>query len=180
MSSAVIVLADGFEETEAITIIDLLRRAQCAVTVLGLDDLTVTGSHGITITADSLLSSYTGTFDAVILPGGMPGTRNLAESQAVLDIVRRAHAQKKLVAAICAAPLVLATAGILQNTRVTCFPGIEKELGTAQFVGGATVVDGSIITGKSLGTAIEFSCAVITYLEGSAAAEKVRSAICLT
>jgi 4-methyl-5(b-hydroxyethyl)-thiazole monophosphate biosynthesis len=177
MPSVVTVLAPGFEETETVTFIDLLRRAGVTVTILGLDGREVTGSHGMTLVADTLFRDFSGPFDGIVLPGGMPGTRNLADSVPLLDLIRRTHERGGLCAAICAAPTVLGTAGILAGCKATCYPGCEKELGEATFVESEVVRDRNIITSRGVGTAIPFALELIAYLVNPDAAEKVKKAI---
>jgi 4-methyl-5(b-hydroxyethyl)-thiazole monophosphate biosynthesis len=177
MPRLIIVLAPGFEETEAVTVIDLLRRAGITVTLLGLESTSVRGSHGITISADAPLTGFTGAFDGIVLPGGMPGTTHLAESPTVLDLVRAASSRGGLCAAICAAPMVLAKAGILTGVKATCYPGLEGRLGSALFLEQAVVRDKNIITSRGVGTAIPFALEIIDCLAGKNAAEKVREGI---
>ncbi len=177
MPHVITVLAPGFEETEAVTFIDLLRRADITVTVLGLESREVTGSHGITIAADKLLADFKDAFDAIVLPGGMPGTKNLANSQPLLELIRRTHKRGGLCAAICAAPIVLAKAGVLAGVKATCYPGFEKELGGAQFADNEVVRDRTIITSRGVGTAIHFALELISCLAGPETAEKVKKAI---
>lgn len=177
MPHIITVLAPGFEETEAVTIIDLLRRAQVKVTVLGLETREVKGSHNITIIADEVLSAFAGPFDGIVLPGGMPGSRNLAASAGLLSLIRNTNKRKGLCAAICAAPTVFAKAGILKGVIATCFPGMEKELTGAAFVDQPVVRDSNIVTSRGAGTAIPFALELIAYLEGKKAAEKTAAAI---
>jgi 4-methyl-5(b-hydroxyethyl)-thiazole monophosphate biosynthesis len=177
MPSVITVLAQGFEETEAVTPIDLLRRAGVTVTVLGLDSASVTGSHGITITADKLLKDFSCPIDGIVLPGGMPGTRNLANSAPLLDLIRATFKRGGLCAAICAAPTVLAKAGILTGHRATCFPGCEKELGGAVYEEKEVVRDRTIITSRGVGTVVPFSLELITYLMNHETAAKIKKAI---
>ena len=176
---AVIILADGFEELEAIAPIDLLRRAGIQVTVLGLHSLDVRGSHDILIKAAMPLDDFSGPFDALILPGG-PGHKHLLESNKVLEMVRSANSKNILCAAICASPIVLAKAGILANKKATCFPGFEDQLGGAVFVDKKAVVDGNVITSRGAGTAIEFALEIVAYLAGKAALDSVTEKIVFT
>jgi 4-methyl-5(b-hydroxyethyl)-thiazole monophosphate biosynthesis len=169
-------LADGFEEIEAIAPIDLLRRAGIVVTILGLTSLEIKGSHDIAVKAEMLLNDFNGKYDALILPGG-PGHKNLLESYKVLHLVNSAFQQKLLCAAICAAPSVFGKAGILSGKKATCFPGYEDKLGEAIFVKEKVVRDGNIITSRGAGTAVEFGLEIIDYLIGKAEAEKVSRAI---
>jgi 4-methyl-5(b-hydroxyethyl)-thiazole monophosphate biosynthesis len=161
---------------EAVTPIDLLRRAGIAVTMLGLTSMEVKGSHDITIKAEMLLNDFDGKYDALILPGGL-GHKNLLESHKVLHLVNSAFQQKLLCAAICAAPSIFGKAGILSGKKVTCFPGYEDKLGEAIFVKENVVRDDNIITSRGAGTAVEFGLAIIDYLVGKAEAEKVSRAI---
>ena len=177
MPSVVTVFAPGFEEIEAVTFIDLLRRAGVTVTVLGLDSSEVTGSHNITITADGLFKNFSGPFDGIVLPGGMPGTKNLANSVPLLDLIRQTHKRGGLCAAICAAPIVLGKAGILAGRRATCYPGCEKDLGGAEFMEQEVVRDRNIITSRGVGTAIPFALELISYLVNPETSAKVRKSI---
>jgi 4-methyl-5(b-hydroxyethyl)-thiazole monophosphate biosynthesis len=177
MASVITVLAPGFEETEAVTTIDLLRRAGVTVSVLGLDAREVIGAHDITITADRPFGDFSGPFDGIVLPGGQPGTKNLANSAPLLDLIRRTHKQGGLCAAICAAPTVLGKAGILAGYKATCYPGCEKELGGAEFTELEVVRDRNVITSRGVGTAIPFALELISYLISPDAADKVRKSI---
>ncbi|MCL2220137.1 MAG: DJ-1/PfpI family protein [Chitinispirillia bacterium] len=176
MPQAVTILADGFEEIEAITVIDLLRRAGIGVTVLGLDSLMVRGAHDIRVAADGLLREFSGTFDALVLPGG-PGTKNLAASEEVLNMVREAHGRGKICAAICAAPAVLAKAGILEKKKATCYPGCEAALSGVLLATDAVVADENIITSRGVGTAIPFALELIDYMVGADVMRKIGAAI---
>ncbi|MGB7568561.1 MAG: DJ-1 family glyoxalase III [Chitinivibrionales bacterium] len=173
---AIIILADGFEEVEAITPVDLLRRAGIAVTMLGLTSLDVKGSHDIVVKTDMVLNDFSGKYDALILPGG-PGHKNLLESHKVLHLVNTSFQQKLLCAAICAAPSIFGKAGILKNKKATCFPGYEDKLGEAIFVKERVVRDDNIITSRGAGTAVEFALEIIDYLVGKVEAEKVSQSI---
>jgi protein deglycase len=173
---ALTILADGFEEIEAITPIDLLRRAGINVTVLGLNSRDVRGSHDIVVSAALLLDDFTGPYNALILPGG-PGHKNLFNSQKVIDLVQSAFKKNLLCAAICAAPSILGKAGILENKKATCFPGYEDKLCGAIYVEKKTVVDGNIITSRGAGTAVDFSLEIIAYLAGPQKAEAVAKQI---
>jgi 4-methyl-5(b-hydroxyethyl)-thiazole monophosphate biosynthesis len=177
MPHVITILAPGFEETEAIVPIDLLRRAQVTVTILGLESCEVRGSHDIAIVADKLLSEFSGSFDGIVLPGGQPGTKNLSNSPQLLDIIRETYKRGALCAAICAAPTVLAKAGILDGVKATCFPGCEKELASAIVLEQTVVRDRNVITSRGVGTAIPFGLELISYLQNPDAAEKVKTAI---
>lgn len=168
MKKVLIILAEGFEEIEAVTPIDVLRRAEIEVTVAGVSGKEVTGSHGIKISADISLEEYHGTPDAVVLPGGMPGAKNLSESRKVSEIVKKLNNEKKIVAAICAAPaLALSPTGILNGKKATCFPGMEENFpSSVRFSEDRVVGDGNIITSRGAGTAMEFSLKLVEQLVG--------------
>jgi 4-methyl-5(b-hydroxyethyl)-thiazole monophosphate biosynthesis len=177
MSHIITILAPGFEETEAVTFIDLLRRAGVTVTLLGLESREVIGSHGITIVTDKLFADFKEAFDGIVLPGGMPGAKNLANSAGLLDLIRETHKRGGLCAAICAAPIVLGKAGILAGHKATCFPGFEKELIGAQFIEETVVRDRNVITSRGVGTAIPFALELISYLVNTEMAGKVKKAV---
>jgi len=176
MSHAITILADGFEEIEAVSFIDLLRRAKVEVTILALDSKVVRGSHDIKVNSDELLENFTGSADAVILPGG-PGTSRLMESDRVIRTVIEFFNKGLLCAAICAAPTVLGKAGILKNKKATCFPGFESKLNCASFSESHVVRDGNVITSRGAGTAIPFGLELISYLCGSDVSAKIGSSI---
>jgi 4-methyl-5(b-hydroxyethyl)-thiazole monophosphate biosynthesis len=137
----------------------------------------VTGSHNITIVADNLFSGFSGPFDGIVLPGGQPGTKNLANSAPLLDLIRATSKRGGLCAAICAAPTVFGKAGILAGIKATCFPGCEKDLGGATIVEEDVVRDGNIITGRGAGAAVPFALELISYLVSPEAAAKVKKSI---
>ena len=163
------ILAEGFEEVEAVTPIDVLRRANIEVTVAALNaERQVKGAHGIVIVADKILSEVKGGFDALVLHGGMPGAANLANSPVVNNLIRDYFKKGKLIAAICASPaVVLAPTGILRGKKATCFPGCEKDFGKdVTFVKESVVIDGNVITSRGLGTAHAFALAIVGKLLG--------------
>ncbi len=167
-----LILAEGFEETEAITPADILTRLGYQVLLTGLSDVTVTGAHGIRIQANTLLSGISGQPDAVVLPGGLPGAINLRDSAELRTLLRRTAKAGKLLAAICAAPCVLAEAGLIgEESVVTGYPGSEKLTTTpVVYSENRTESDGKIITGKGPGAAAEFAFAIASAL-GSSEAE---------
>lgn len=181
MKRVLLVLAEGFEEVEAVTPIDYLRRAGIEVTVAGLDRRLVKGAHGISIEATCLLEDATLDYDGIVLPGGGPGTKRLAESERLISLVRSMTARGKLIAAICAAPaLVLGkAAGILAERTYTCFPGMEAEFQGGRFSTDRVVVDGTVITSRSAGTAGEFAVAIVRYLSGDSEATALSEKILL-
>ncbi|MCB0281707.1 MAG: DJ-1/PfpI family protein [Calditrichaeota bacterium] len=164
MKTALIILAPDFEEIEAVTIIDLLRRAEINVTTASIAELYVTGSHQITIKADSLLADVKNSlFDIIILPGG-PGTKNLKASKDVIELIKTRDQKAEYIAAICAAPTVLEHAAILNGKSVTSFPAEKKVFINSNYVEQKVVKDGHIITSRGAGTAIDFSLSVIETL----------------
>ena len=168
-------LAEGFEEIEAVTVIDVLRRAGLTVTTAALSGLDVKGSHGIIVKADTSLSECDPSmFDAIALPGG-PGTKNLRESERVIEFIKAINAKNGVCAAVCAAPTVLARAGILKGKKVTCFPGEESNLGGGFHTGANAEIDGQIVTGKSAGTALVFSLMLVKALLGKDVAAQMKS-----
>jgi protein deglycase len=171
-------LAEGFEEIETCTIIDILRRAQIKVTVAGLKEGAICGSHGIWIVPDVYLEKVTDDdCDAIVLPGGNPGFINLAGSQRLLDTIRAMHTEGKLVAAVCAGPSVLATAGILSGVPATIYPGMESSLGGARYSPERVVVAGNIVTGQGVGTVLEFAVKLVEILMGAAAAASIKKQV---
>jgi len=173
--SVLVVLAEGFEEVEAITPIDLIRRSGAQVTVAGLSSLTVHGSHGIGVVCDKLLSECDNEYDALILPGGGKGSENLASSFAVLELAIKTS-RTGVVAAICAAPsLVLGRSGLLDGKRVTGFPGSEVE--GLVLENEKVITDGNLITAQAAGSAIEFSLAIIAKIFDADTAKKISKQI---
>lgn len=174
-----IYLATGFEEIEAVTIGDILRRGNVPVQYVSLTgNNRVTGSHGITLQADILWESADfENGELIALPGGMPGTRHLAQHQGLLEKIREFHGQGKWVTALCAAPLVLAEAGILKGKKATIYPGMEDELGEALFQEDRVVVDGNIITSRGPGTAMEFALTLLEALTDRETGKRVQSGL---
>ena len=172
-------LGTGFEETEAIAPLDLLRRAGVEVATVGINGKVVYGSHGIGIEADLELGQMDLTsLEMVILPGGLGGVASIKASQAALDAVRFAYENGKYVAAICAGPTILASLGITDGKNATCYPGCESQMGSAIIhENAAAVTDGKIITGTSAGCAIPFGLQLIAALKGKEAAEAIAKQI---
>ncbi len=170
-----VILAEGFEEIEAITPIDVLKRAGLEVTLAGVSSKTVSGAHGIKFQTDILLDDYKGLPDAVILPGGLPGAKNLAESPKVVELVKKMNHEKKIIGAICAAPaLVLAPSGILNGRKATCYPGFEKNFSSeVSFSLERVIVDGHVITSRGPGSALEFALQLVEILAGKETAKSL-------
>lgn len=163
-----IFMADGCEEIEGLTVVDIVRRAKMEITMISITDKKeITSSHQVTFMADALAKDTDfDTFDAIVLPGGMPGTLNLGASEIVNQVIRKFAAEGKIVAAICAAPSVLGAAGILNGRHAACHPGFEEKLTGAAVSEDAVVTDGNIITSRGMGTAIDFGLAIVDSLTG--------------
>lgn len=171
-------LANGFEEVEALTPVDVLRRGGVDVKTVGIGDDVIVGSHGIPVTADLDEDEVDLTaLSGVVLPGGMPGTRNLDASETVEAALAAAAEKGAMIAAICAAPSVLGHNGLLKGKRATCFPGFENELAGAILCDDLTVTDGNVITGKGAGAALPFALALLAYLKGEDEAARVKNAL---
>lgn len=174
MSNVCVLLAEGFEEIEAVTIIDLLRRAEVDVDVLGVSGLHVEGAHGLKLEADSALAERAGTdWEMVILPGGMPGSENLRDDPAVQALVASQNEKGRKVAAICAAPIALASAGVLDGRKATSYPGFGEALTGADYREDRVVVDGNVFTSRGPGTAMEFALRLVEDLKGPATAAEL-------
>jgi len=160
-------LAPGFEEIEAVTIIDLLRRANIEVTVAGLEHHSVVGSHGITVMTDIYYKAVDpNEYNFLVLPGGQPGADNLKKDQIVLETIRDFQMKNKLIGAICAAPTILWEAGILENKKITSYPSEKTVFKTAVYEESSVVKDDNIITSRGVGTAIDFALALIGEIKG--------------
>lgn len=179
MKQAVMFFAEGFEEVEALMTVDLLRRGGVEVQLASITkEMTVCGSHGIRVGMDTTLDELeTDQMDAVLIPGGMPGTRNLEANEEVCQILKEADQAGKIVGAICAAPSVLGKCGILDGKRATCYPGFEEQLGGACFVDEMVVADGNVVTSRGLGTSMEFGFWLLELLVSREKAEEVRKSV---
>ncbi len=180
MAAVLVPLAPGFEELEAVTLIDLLRRAQIEVTVAGLAPGTVKGSRGTVIQPDAALDeALKHDYDMVVLPGGQPGANNLEADRRITDLLRRMAAQHKYTAAICAAPKVLAVAGVLDGKRATSFPGSldPAKFPRVQVENLAVVADGRVVTSRGPGTAMDFALELIGLLAGKDKRDQVEAAL---
>ncbi len=174
MKRVLVPLAEGFEEIEAVTIIDVLRRAGVRVDVASLGARRVEGSHRITLEADIAIDdAKIHDYDLIALPGGMPGTLHLREDPRVIRILREMDTEGKGVAAVCAAPSVLAEAGLLRDRRATVHPAAASLLPDSKVEDARVIRDGRIVTGKSAGAAMEFAFALVEWLLGSEAVEEV-------
>ena len=175
MSKLCIFMADGVEEVEALTPVDLLRRAKIdidMVSIMGREE--ITGSHKIVIRTDKKLEDISPeAYDGLICPGGLVGTQNLKADERVLELCRSFFEEKKLTAAICAAPTVLGAAGILDGKKATCYPGCEDGLTGATPLTDPVVKDGTIITSRGMGTAVDFGLAIVEYFTDTATADEL-------
>ncbi len=181
MKTACVLLADGFEEVEAVTPIDYMRRAGIEVHILGVTGKTVSGSHGIRIEAGLGAEGFNADYDCIVVPGGARGADNIAANPAAVYLIKRHFGAGKLVAAICAAPAAVlhSACGILAGRRFTGFPGTEAKVEGAIFSEERVVVDGNLITSRAAGSAGEFSYAIISALEGERAAAEVANKVLL-
>ncbi|MDH6305798.1 4-methyl-5(b-hydroxyethyl)-thiazole monophosphate biosynthesis [Parabacteroides sp. PF5-5] len=181
MKKAFVFLATGFEEVEATGTIDVLRRGEVETTVVSITgDCKVTGAHGLQLVADKLFEETDFTdADALILPGGMPGSSNLNAYAPLKDLLVKHYDQGKVVAAICAAPLVLGGLGLLKGRRATCYPSFEPQLIGATITGEAAVIDGNVVTGKGPGLVFDFALALVKVLNGKPIAEEVAAGLLL-
>ncbi len=178
MKQVAVLLAEGFEEVEALTVVDFLRRAGVAADVLGVGARQITGGHGVRVVADGVVAEYRTVPDAVIVPGGMPGAQNIADSAEAVSLIRVVANSGGLVAAICAAPaVVLAPLGLLDGRRATCYPGYEAQFGSStEFSTDRVVVDGEVVTSRAPGTAAEFAMTLIERLCGAERAVEIAAA----
>ncbi len=171
-------LAEGFEEIEATVIIDVLRRAGIEVTTVFLKSNPVAGAHNIVIKADENIDNVAvENFNAVVLPGGMPGSKNLKDDSRIIDIVKDINSKGGIVSAICAAPMVLGHAGILQDRKSTCYPGFERFLTGSKYTNEPVEIDGNIITGKGPGCAILFALKLVEKIKDKETADDLMKAM---
>ena len=178
MPVVLVPLAQGCEEIEAITVIDILRRAGVTVVSAGLDSQHVKASRGTMLIPDTTLEAALATsYDMVILPGGQPGSNNLKEDKRILNLLKHMNQQNKYVAAICAAPSVLATAGVLDKKQATSFPGALDAFPGIKQQSRAVVVDGNVITSRGPGTAMDFALTLVELLAGSDKRQEVESGL---
>ncbi|HEY8239910.1 MAG TPA: DJ-1 family glyoxalase III [Kiritimatiellia bacterium] len=167
MARVLVPLADGCEELEAVAIIDTLRRAEWDVVVAGLKEGTVTASRGVKLVPDTTLDEVDlDSFDLVVLPGGNNGVVNLMADERILGALRRFRAAGKTIAAVCAAPLVLQKAGVIDGMKMTCYPSVAPQITKATRLGDKVVIDGKLITSQGPGTSIAFALAIIEHVDG--------------
>lgn len=172
-----LLLADGFEEIEALTVVDVLRRAEISIDTFGLSSQVVTGSHHIAVTSDKQGVPNVNEYDMIILPGGMPGSVNLSQHEGVLEALRQFHQQGKYIGAICAAPRALEAAGILNNKSFTCYDGVETIAVSGHYQKQTVVVDHNLMTSRGAGTALHFAYGIVELLIGFEASRKLQDAM---
>jgi len=175
MKTALLILADGFEEIEAVAVIDILRRGGVDLTVAGLEDTEVTGEQELKVTAETTLPTIAErAFDIVILPGGDDAVDELEKSQSVKELLLRRHENRQLVAAICAAPRLLDAWGILDNRAATSYPEAKAEMKACRYLEDQVVRDGHVLTSRGPGTAMAFAYAILEALGETSAANTLR------
>jgi len=172
-------LATGFEEIEALTTVDILRRGGLEVATVGIGGKIITGSHGIPVRADVMDTEVIPdeNVEAVVLPGGMPGTLNLEKSDLVQQFIDYAHDNGKIIAAICAAPSILGHKGLLKGKKAVCFPGFEEQLEGATVLYTPVCIDDNIITAQGAGVAINFGLEIVTHFKGSEKSHRLGESI---
>lgn len=180
MKKVLVPLAPGFEELEAVTVIDLLRRAQIDVTVAGLEGGVITGSRGTRILPDmELVIASSSDYDMIVLPGGLPGADNLNSDSLIHKLLHQLSVNGRYIAAICAAPKVLATAGLLVNKKMTSYPGSLSGISIEGMnnTGDEVVIDGNVITSRGPGTAMDFALQLIQLLAGNKVRKQVEDGL---
>ena len=177
MSKVNVYLADGFEEVEGLTVVDLLRRVGIEtdmVSIMGRKE--ITGARKIPVLADKLFEEQDDP-DVIVLPGGMPGTLHLKAHEGLADLIRKANKEGKLLAAICAAPTIYGEMGLLEGKNATCYPGMEDKLLGANWQEKPVVVDGNFVTSRGVGTAIAFALTLVTILKDEETAKSLANSI---
>ena len=178
MKNVLVALAPGFEEIETVTVVDILRRAGARVVLAGTEEGLIEGSRGVKIMSDTHVDQVNqDDFDLIVLPGGQPGTTNLQNNARVLAILKNMHQAQKYIAAICAAPMVLQTAGILKDRTVTSHPSVKENLSGMEYSENRVVADGNVITSRSPGTALEFALKLVEILFGRDRMEAVNAGV---
>ena len=178
MSKVNVFFATGYEEVEALTVVDILRRAGIDTDMVSVtDDIVVTGSHNISVKMDKMFADVQNDADMIVLPGGIPGTPNLKAHTGLRQMIEDFYGSGKYIAAICAAPTVFGSMGLLKDRHATCYPGMEDELCCAEAHEDAVVIDDNIITSRGLGTAIDFALALVSVLKSDETAEELAEKI---
>lgn len=183
MKKAVVFMADGFEEIEALTIVDILRRAEVQVKLCSIQDtMEVTGAHGVKLTADLMIGDLdSSVYDAAITPGGLPGASNLRDHEKVIEVFKDFYGKEgKLLGCICASPIVLEKAGIAAEIIGTCYPGFEGEVGFKEYKEAIVYMDKNVITSRGPATSIYFALKLVEELVGGAVAQGLKEGTMLS
>lgn len=182
MKKAIVLLAKGFEEVEALTVVDVLRRGGVHCITCSIDEeKNVLGCHSIHVKANNLLNKVdVDKYDALVIPGGMPGASNLRDNEKVISLVKKFNEENKIIGAICAGPIVLGKAEVLKGKKVTSYPGFENQLGTNLYNEDIVVQDGNIITSRGPATAIYFAFKILENLEDTKIVRKLKEDMLLT
>ena len=174
MKRAAVIIAPGFEEGEALTIIDIIRRAGISCERVGLTEQVVTGAHQITMKCDTILSMEVCGSDMVVLPGGIPGATNLRDSGLLMEVLRKMNKEGKYICAMCAAPIALERAGILEGKKFTAYVGYDEKIKTGTFLEDEVVTDGNVVTSRGPATAYAFAYELVGLLGGDVEAVQKR------
>ncbi len=179
MSTVAVFLADGFEEIEALTVVDLCRRAGIDTPMVSItEDSAVTGSHGIQVMADEVIAGIDfENVDMIVLPGGMPGTLNLEKCAPLMEQVKAFYDNGKYIGAICAAPTVFGRLGLLKDREACCYPSMENELICKKVSQKSVVISDHVITSRGMGTAMDFGLAIVEHFKGNEVADKLAKAV---
>ena len=172
MAKVAVILANGFEEIEALTVIDVLRRANISCDMVGFEEQ-VTGSHDIHVTADRVFDGDLSDYDLLVLPGGMPGSANLRDNQALISEIQAFNQEGKKISAICAAPIALQQAGVLKDKHFTCYDGVQEQITDGIYQKETVVVDGNLTTSRGPSTALAFAYELVDQLGGDAESLRV-------
>ena len=167
MPKVAVILANGFEEIEALTVVDVLRRANITCHMVGFED-TVTGSHAIQVQANRVFDGNLSEYDMIVLPGGMPGSAHLRDNESLISELQKCNQGGKKLAAICAAPIALNRAGLLEGKNFTCYDGVQEQIANGHYQKETVVVDGNIITSRGPATALAFAYHLVDTLGGDA------------
>ena len=177
MPKVAVILANGFEEIEALTVVDVLRRANITCHMVGFED-TVTGSHAIQVQADRVFDGNLSEYEMIVLPGGMPGSAHLRDNEQLITELQKFEKIGKKVAAICAAPIALNQAGLLEGRNFTCYDGVQEQIANSHYHKETVVVDGNVITSRGPATALAFAYHLVEILGGDA--ESLRNGMLYT
>ena len=172
MAKVAVILANGFEEIEALTVVDVLRRANISCDMVGFEEQ-VTGSHDIQVTANRVFDGDLSDYDLVVLPGGMPGSANLRDNQALISEIQAFNQEGKKISAICAAPIALHQAGVLKDKHFTCYDGVQENISDGIYRKETVVVDGNLTTSRGPSTALAFAYELVEQLGGDAESLRV-------